>query len=272
MKLYAISDLHLANASNREALERLPDYGDDWLIVAGDVGESAEHLDFAFRVLTRRFARLIWVPGNHELWTLRRFSSEPRGQAKYEELLAVCRQYGVATPEDPYPVWTGEGPRCVIAPLFLLYDYSFRPDHVPLERVVKWSEESGIVCSDELLLHPDPHPTRQDWCAARCELTERRLEKIPQDLPTILVNHFPLREDLVRLRRIPRFSPWCGTRRSEDWHVRFRALAAVSGHLHIRGTQWRDGVRFEEVSLGYPRDWDTNLGVESYLREILPGI
>ena len=32
-------------------------------------------------------------------------------------------------------------------------------------------------------------------------------------------------------------------------------LAAVYGHLHIPGTTEHDGVRFEEVSVGNPREW-----------------
>ena len=32
-----------------------------------------------------------------------------------------------------------------------------------------------------------------------------------------------------------------------------------------------DGVRFEEVSLGYPSQYQPDLGLDSYLREILPG-
>ena len=87
----------------------------------------------------------------------------------------------------------------------------------------------------------------------------------------VLVNHFPLREDLVNLRRIPRFSIWCGTRRTEDWHRRFDVAVVVSGHLHVRSSRWLDGVLFEEVSLGYPRQWQQELGIASYLREILPG-
>ena len=90
-------------------------------------------------------------------------------------------------------------------------------------------------------------------------------------LATVLVNHFPLRYDLARLPAIPRFTLWCGTRRTEDWHTRFRAIAVISGHLHIPSTRHRDGVRFEEVSVGYPRQWASELGLESKLREILPG-
>jgi hypothetical protein len=87
----------------------------------------------------------------------------------------------------------------------------------------------------------------------------------------VIVNHYPLREELVRLPRIPRFSLWCGTRRTRDWHRRFGARVVVAGHLHIRTTDWIEGVRFEEVSLGYPRHWRTERGMDVYLREVLPG-
>jgi hypothetical protein len=70
---------------------------------------------------------------------------------------------------------------------------------------------------------------------------------------------------------IPRFSIWCGSRGTADWHLRFGASVVVSGHLHVRSTRWIEGVRFEEVSLGYPRHWRPDLGAGAYLRQILPG-
>ncbi len=281
MRLLAISDLHLRYESNRRALAELPFHGQDWLIVAGDLGEDEAVFHFAFRLLCERFERVFWVPGNHDLWTAPARAENargedprgenPRGENKYQRLVALCRRYGVATPEDEYARWPGPGPACLIAPLFLLYDYSFRPEHVAAEQVLAWAAEADVLCADEALLHPDPFPSRAAWCAARCEAAERRLTAAAAEAPLVLVNHFPLRYDLVRLRRVPRFSPWCGTRRTESWHLRFRAHAVVYGHLHVRGTHVRDGVRCEEVSLGYPRDWDARLGVESYLREVLPG-
>jgi 3',5'-cyclic AMP phosphodiesterase CpdA len=270
MKLYAIADLHLRYEVTRRALEALPPHPYDWLILAGDVGETDEHLRFALSLLSRRFARLLWVPGNHDLWTIPTKPGDLRGEEKYLRQVQICREYGVLTPEDPYVVWPGEGPRCILAPLFLLYDYSFRPDEIPPERAIEWAAEDNLLCSDEVLLHPDPYPTKQDWCRARCEQTEPRLVEAAAKGPLVLINHFPLRRDLAILPRIPRFSIWCGTRLTEDWHLRFRAEAVIYGHLHIRATHYRDGVRFEEVSLGYPQNYDPDRGVEPYLRQILP--
>lgn len=269
MKLYAISDLHLGFEANQRALLEIRSRPEDWLILAGDVGETTAHLDLAFNVLKPRFAKLVWVPGNHELWTLSGSPDATRGRDKYDELVDLCRSHGVLTPEDNYPIVTIGGREIRIAPLFLLYDYSFRPRDIPFERALAWAAEDLIECADEMLLHPDPYSDRAAWCRARCEMTERRLATFRNDLPTVLVNHFPLRQDLARLPRIPRFSIWCGTRLTEDWHIRFNAEVVVSGHLHIRSTSHRDGVRFEEVSLGYPRQWSGSITPDQCVREIL---
>ncbi len=271
MKLYALADLHLRYEVTRRALATLPPHPEDWLIVAGDVGETEDHLRYAFSLLSRRFARLLWVPGNHELWTVPSRHDELRGQARYERLVEVCRSYGVLTPEDPYVTWPGDGPHCILAPTFILYDYTFRPDDVPQEEAIAWAAEDNLLCSDEVLLHSDPFASRSEWCAARLRATEPRLAAAARDARLVIINHFPLRQDLAVLPRIPRFSIWCGTRATTDWHIRYRAHCVVYGHLHIRGTHYRDGVRFEEVSLGYPQNWSQQRSIQSYLREILPG-
>lgn len=271
MKLHAISDLHVGFEANRRLWAALGDHHDDWLAIAGDVGETDDDLRFVLQVATARFQRVLWVPGNHELWTVPPRNGNLRGEARYHHLVAVCRDHGVLTPEDPYPTWPGSGPPCVLAPLFLLYDYSFRPDHVPEDQALAWARLSGVECADEIALHPDPHPSRAAWCRARCAITRERLAGVPPDCRTVLINHYPLRRDLARLPRIPQFSIWCGTRETESWHLTYRAIAVVSGHLHIRSTRWIDGVRFEEVSVGYPRERPPGRLAEDFLREILPG-
>lgn len=273
MRLLAISDLHLAHQRNRQALLEIQPHPEDDLILAGDVGESEEQLHFALETLGQRFRRLFWVPGNHDLWTAGKDPLKLRGEAKYLRLVEICRQHGTLTPEDPYIRWPDDGvsPDHLLAPLFVLYDYSFRPDEISFEEALPWAAAQGIVCSDEYLLHPDPYTSRQAWCAARLAYTEERLTQASKlGLPLVMINHFPLRRDHLRLRRIPRFSLWCGTRQTEDWHQRFNASAVIYGHLHVKGTILQDGVRFEEVSLGYPRDWDQNRGIAPYFRQILP--
>jgi 3',5'-cyclic AMP phosphodiesterase CpdA len=270
--LFAIGDLHVNHARNREWVEALrPREQGDWLIVCGDVADSIADVEWALELLAGRFAELIWVPGNHELLTPREGPGEPRGVARYQRLVEACRRLGVHTPEDPYPRWQGSGGPAIVAPLFLLYDYSFGPDAaLGREAALRKAHQAGVVCVDEFLLHPDPHPSREAWCAARVRETEARLAACPAGVPTVLVNHFPLLEAPTRILRHPEFAQWCGTVRTADWHRRFGAVAVVYGHLHIPVTTWHDGVRFEEVSLGYPREWVGREWAKPGLRTILP--
>lgn len=270
MNLVAIGDLHVSHPGNCDALRYLPERPDDWLILAGDVGDTEGQVAEAFHLLSERFAKLIWVPGNHELWTTSATPGAPdaaSGAARYSAMVALARAFGVVTPEDPYPIWPASERPIVVAPLFLLYDYTFRPDDVADADVLDWAAAEGVGCADEALLHAVPHPDRRAWCAARVARTAKRLAALPQDYATVLVNHYPLQRDHARLPRFPRFSPWCGTRLTEDWHRRFRAVAVVYGHLHARNNFEQDSVTFHEVSLGYPGQWTED--INSYLRVIL---
>jgi 3',5'-cyclic AMP phosphodiesterase CpdA len=268
-RVLAISDLHIGYAANRRGLADLPDSPDDWLILAGDVGERIEQLEETIALVRPRYRGVVWVPGNHELWSMKA-DHGTTGAAKYDRLVELCRRYGVVTPEDEYPIVEVEGQRYRLVPLFLLYDYTFRPARLTsTEAALAWAMEAGIMCTDEALLSPAPFASREAWCHARVAAARARLDAL-DDTPMVLINHFPLRADLAVLPAIPRFSIWCGTVLTEDWHTRYPVAAVVYGHLHIRATRWIDGVRFEEVSLGAPSQWREELGLPSYLRVILP--
>jgi len=270
--LVAVSDLHVRYQENRDIVEDLrPESDDDWLLVAGDVGECVSDIRWALTRLGERFAKVVWVPGNHELWTPEHDPVQLRGVARYEHLVGICRELGVLTPEDPYPLWEGVGGPAVIAPLFLLYDYSFRqPGATSKEAALAQAEEAGVVCTDEYFLHPDPYPTREDWCRARVAATEARLAALPEDLPTVLVNHWPVVREPTRPLWYPDFALWCGTEATADWPRRFRAATVVYGHLHIPRLLICDGVPHQEVSLGYPREWRRRSAAPGRPVRILP--
>jgi 3',5'-cyclic AMP phosphodiesterase CpdA len=274
-RLLGVSDLHTGYAANREVLQRLaPTNEGDWLIVAGDVGEKFDDIVATLTRLRDRFAEVIWSPGNHELWTHPADPVTSRGDARYRQLVQACRDAGVRTPEDDYLRWQGAGGPAVVAPLFLLYDYTFLPPGVQTQAdALKLAYETGIVCTDEQLLHPDPYPSRQAWCAARVDYSRSRLENIITGDPsarTVLVNHWPLTRLPTRILRYPQFAQWCGTTSTADWHLRYQAAAVVYGHLHIPRVTHEDGVRFDEVSLGYPREWRPRQQPLPWPRQILP--
>ena len=289
-RLLAVSDLHVGYPENRAYADALsPGDPGDWLIVAGDVGEVFADVGFVLASLANRFAKVIWTPGNHELWTLPSDPVALRGAARYEALVKVCRRFGVLTPEDEFPVWAGPGGPVTVAPLFTLYDYSFHAGGTtagdPVAAVLAaidgavsddrksaalaTARKAGITPVDEGRLHADPYPSVAAWCRDRVAETERRLAAV--DGPVVLASHWPLLSDPVRALRHQAYAPWCGTTATADWHTRHHVLACVYGHLHIPRTTRYDGVRFEEVSVGYPREWQRRGSAPPPPRVILEG-
>ena len=270
--LFAVSDLHVSYAENRRVVDGLrPDSDEDWLIVAGDVGEIFADVEHTLRQLRDRFSTVIWAPGNHELWT---HPSDPvtlRGEQRYRALVAMCRDNDIVTPEDDYRVWHGHGGPVTVAPLFLLYDYSFRaPGTTTKAESLRKAYDAGVGCTDEVMLHPDPYPDRESWCWARLAETGKRLAAIDPACPPVLVSHWPLVRTPTEIMWYPEFAQWCGTERTADWHTTYRAALAVYGHLHIPRTTHYDGVRFEEVSLGYPREWSRRGDSPTPMRNLFP--
>ncbi|MBS7548004.1 metallophosphoesterase family protein [Dietzia massiliensis] len=269
--LRAVSDLHVGHRGNADVVDDLqPGHPGDWLIVAGDVAEKTGHVVDALERLAARFERVIWVPGNHELW-IGRDDEGMTSTTKYDRLVEACRAIGVDTPEDPYPLWTGPGGPAWVVPMFLFYDYSWTPvaGQARAEALAR-ARERRVVASDEFLIDPGPFGDAVAWCRERLVATTTRLARLDPAHPTVLINHWPLLREPTRVLRHPDFALWCGTEQTADWHRRYRATACVYGHLHIPRTTVHDGVRFEEVSLGYPREWGARGRPEPLTRQILP--
>ena len=271
--LFAISDVHLHHRANREIAEALvPENPGDWLVVAGDVAHRIDDLTAFLGLMRSRFAKVIWAPGNHDLWA-RGDNADLRGVARYDAIVGRLRALDVLTPEDAYPVWPDPDGDIVAAPLFVLYDYSLRPDGVTKAQAMAAAYAAGVVCADELSLPAEPYASREAWCAERLRLTRARLDAIPASMRTLLVSHWPLHPAPLRRLRHPEFSLWCGTRETADWHIRYRAVGTVYGHLHIPVADEYDGVRHQEVSLGYPRERASRTQpVYDGLHRILPAI
>ena len=162
-------------------------------------------------------------------------------------LVQAMRSIGVITPEDRYPVFGG----VTIAPLFTLYDYSFRSRELTVDEALQAAHENNVVMTDEFAIAP--FVDIRGWCWDRLAYTTKRLSRITG--PTILVNHWPLVQEPVQRMMWSEIALWCGTRHTRTWPKRYNAQAVVYGHLHMPGVTKVDGVDHIEVSLGYPREW-----------------
>ena len=197
---------------NRAFVQELrPEHAGDWLLVAGDVAERFADIEWALGLLQQPVRQGRLGAGQPRAVDPPATRSAARRGA-LPELVRMCRRLGCVTPEDPYPVWDGAGGPATIAPLFVLYDYTFRvPGGTTKEESLALAYEAGVVCTDEALLHPDPYPSREAWCDARLAETERRLAGRDPALPTVLVNHYPLVREPTDVLWYPEFAQWCGT-------------------------------------------------------------
>ena len=131
--------------------------------------------------------------------------------------------------KDPYPVWpAADGPKLVIAPMFLLYDYSFRPDDIAAADVVAWAaaEKSCVRTSCCSV----PRPIRTGPPVRRPRGTDRRAARSAAGR---LQNH-PCQPLSTRTRA--RRTAACSALFAVVRHAAHRGMApAVSGE---RGGLW----------------------------------
>ena len=245
--LWAVSDLHMAVKKNGEKLDLIqPTSPDDWLIVAGDVAERTDLVLKTLSLLNSRFHTVIWVPGNHELFS--RSSDHNVGIGKYQELVDGCRRMGVLTPEDPYPTFGDH----TICPLFTLYDYSWRRQGVSPEQAIAEAHQRQVVFTDEFAIKPFKDPV--EWCRERLRYSVLRLAQVQG--PTVLINHWPLVREVMAAVFIKEIGLWSGSRHTQDWPRRYHADKVIYGHLHMPRELVVDGVTHVDVSLGYPHEWE----------------
>lgn len=244
--LWAVSDLHINSPGNREAVAThvQPTHPRDWLIVAGDVAEDPDTILGVLHGLTERFDTVIWVPGNHELYS--RSDDELKAKQKYKYLVEACRKLGVMTPEDPYLTFAGH----TIVPMFTLYDYSWRDPRSTPEQAIAKAEEKGVVLTDHYAIAP--YVDVPLWCRDRLSYTVRRLSHV--EGPTVLINHWPLVREAMEKVVHQEIGLWSGTRHTQQWPQRYKASHVIYGHLHIPIDISVGGVTHTEVSLGYQRE------------------
>src|SRR6476646_3887471 len=97
MRIFALSDIHIDYDVNARWIADLSfvDYQHDVLILAGDVTDTLRLLDWCLSTLAKRFRKVLFVPGNHDLWVIR----EDRGKnslQKFDDVCAVVESAGAS--------------------------------------------------------------------------------------------------------------------------------------------------------------------------------
>ncbi len=256
MRIFAIGDLHVDFPANRSLVAQIPEteYVDDILLVAGDVAHRVDAIGTTLSALRRRFARVFFVPGNHDLWVAGAAEDDVLETSldRVEAIRTLCRDEGIETDAAPVgAVW--------IVPLLSWYepgldsgpgtDLMEDTDEVTRRQGRRWADRRH--CRWPASLGDDV--TR---CRHFAQLNEPGLAS-PTSQPLLTFSHFCPRLDLLpsvehlRFKHLPRVA---GTPRLERQIRESGSRLHLYGHTHIPQDKVMDGVRYVNAPLGYPRE------------------
>jgi 3',5'-cyclic AMP phosphodiesterase CpdA len=271
MRLALTSDLHVEHHPDVIPLvaERVRALAPDVLIVAGDVSSQLDTLEAALAALRTSAPRLLFIPGNHDLWTL---PGQPSSRARYErDIPAACARAGVdalgAAPVDIGGV--------VFAGVTGWYDYSLRNRELDAtftradyERGawgrLRWNDTARVVWPDDDGAELDaPAICDRQVASLAAQLADAGVR------PTVVVTHHLPFAGLVTSKGEP---PWdfingfMGSERlGEAMRRAGNVRAGVCGHTHFRKRVDVDGGggRFsvETSPVGYPREYARMAGL-----------
>lgn len=240
MKVFAISDVHVDHEANAEWVEALSahEFQDDILVLAGDVSDDLRLLRQCLTALSRRFRKVLFVPGNHDLWVLR---GHP-GLDSLDKFDLVCR----AAHESGASMAQHDEEGLSIIPLLSWYDFSFGRPCRDLREA--WTD--FIACR---------WPPGMDEKAITAAFLARNPPPVSakREGPVITFSHFMPRADLLpadlRYKGMD-LRPVLGTGQLD---IQLRSLGAdlhVYGHSHVNRHMEIDGVTYVNNAIGYPRE------------------
>lgn len=239
MKIYALSDIHVDYDSNKAwiAEQSKFDYQEDILILAGDITDSLSLLGWCLKHLACRFKKVLYVPGNHDLWVIREAVAR-QSLEKFQTVRMIVEDSRASM--QPY-----HDESISIVPLLAWYDYSFgRPGS---ELLASWMDYRACRWP--------PHFGMNEITAYFMRMNEPALRVTNQTV--ISFSHFLPRIDLMP-SYIPtnrRFLyPILGSSKLETQIRRLKPKIHVYGHSHVNQEILLDGTLYINNAFGYPHE------------------
>lgn len=236
MKIWTISDLHVDYRENFHWVIQLSeyDYKSDILIIAGDISDIPDLFEKTLLELQSRFHTVLFLPGNHDLWT-RRHTGASSLEA-FDLLLRRVANCGVYTsPLKKGTTW--------FIPLLGWYDYSFGTPSPGLMniwgdfRMCNWPDGFG------------PEAITRYFTA----LNESHLNLEGEKIVTF--SHFLPRIDLIPgfvPKNVKALFPVMGSTVLEEQLRTLKAAIHIYGHSHFNRDVRHKGIRYINNALGYP--------------------
>ena len=238
LRVFAISDIHVDFEENLNWVVNLSanDYRNDLLILAGDVTDSISMLANVFERLQKCFLKVLYVPGNHDLWVVR--DEKLNSLDKFYLIKQIAEECGISTGAAHF------GPLSIV-PLYGWYDYSFG---LPSEDLryqwmdyfsCKWPSSDGEESITRFFV-----ALNQDVLDIRNQII-------------ISFSHF-----LPRIDIMPDFIPpggrmiypVLGTSILEEQIRRLRPHIHYYGHSHFNIRVNRDDITYINNAFGYPNE------------------
>lgn len=239
MRIYAISDLHLEYSENLYWLNQISkfDYQNDILIVAGDISDSLDLIKLAFDELIHRFAHVLFVPGNHDLWL--RHNKVKDSFDKLRLIREIAKQFGIHM--------TSLQLRDIsIYPLFSWYDYSFGQPTPALDMI--WMDYRYCHWPENYTAN---HITQFFLELNHGYISTNNAKKV------ITFSHFLPRIDLFPNYIAARHRillPVMGTISLEFQLRQLKSSIHVYGHHHFNCEVKLDGIKYINNALGIPTE------------------
>jgi predicted phosphodiesterase len=244
VRIFALSDIHIDYDANAKWIANLStaEYQDDALILAGDVSDSRRLLEWCLGELAKRFKKVLFVPGNHDLWVIRE-DREMNSLQKFDDVCAAVESSGASM-----QAFRDRG--LSIIPLLAWYDYSFGEP----------SEKLRSMWMDYRACRWPGGYTEEDVAAHFAAFNDKQVSVAGATV--ITYSHFLPRIDLM-----PEFIPCAhkllypilGSTRLEGQLRRLNSSIHVYGHSHVNRHVKIDGVSYINNAFGYPSEtWTTS--------------
>ena len=239
MRIFALSDIHVDYAVNMRWVASLSrsDYLDDVLILAGDVSDSTARLEQCLSQLAARFKKLLFIPGNHDLWVMRD-GPHLDSMDKFHRVRELSEHCGASTVPYHYRELS-------IVPMLSWYDYSFGMPQVELQR--SWMD-----------FHACRWPAGWTMADVTAYFLQMNNYSRRNDREVIVsFSHFLPRVDIMPPSvsdRVRQLFPVLGTTHLEQQVFRLHSAIHVYGHSHLNRRVLRDGTFYINNAFGYPHE------------------
>jgi predicted phosphodiesterase len=244
MRVFALSDIHIDYDVNAKWVANLSiaEYQNDVLILAGDVTDIRRLLDWCLSTLAKRFRKVLFVPGNHDLWVIRE-DRDKNSLQKFDDVCGVVESSGASM-----QAFRERG--VSIIPLLAWYDYSFGEPSAELRsiwmdyRACRWP--NGFTEKD-IAAHFAAFNNKQVRLAGDKVITYShflpRIDLMPGFIPSAKKLLYPILGSAQLERQLRRLNP--------DIHV--------YGHSHVNRHVKIDDVSYINNAYGFPSEtWITS--------------